>query len=90
MLFDFASDFGDKNFCNASLGLWTSFQVFRWFKTFSEMKYHIEDKPHNERPTIIRTDENVSKIRDLMRFDHRFIIRMMEEHFNLPLLLRSS
>jgi len=58
-------------------------QVFRWFKAFSEGREAIEDEPRSERPSTAKTDENVIKVRDLVRSDHRLTVRMIGEQLGL-------
>lgn len=58
-------------------------QVFRWFKAFSEGKESMEDEPRSGRPSTARTDENVDRIRELVRSDRRLTIRMIGEQLNL-------
>ncbi|XP_008179957.1 protein GVQW3-like [Acyrthosiphon pisum] len=58
-------------------------QVFRWFKAFYEGREAIEDEPRNGRPSTAKSDENVIRVRDLVRFDRRLTVRMIGEQLGL-------
>ncbi|XP_026811283.1 histone-lysine N-methyltransferase SETMAR-like [Rhopalosiphum maidis] len=58
-------------------------QIFRWFKAFSEGRETIEDEPPSGRPSTAKIDENVIKVRDLVRFDRRLTVRMTGEQLGL-------
>lgn len=52
-----------SNFWKVNTDLWGTFffraQVFRWHKSFSEGREHIEDQYRSEKPSISKTDENI-------------------------------
>ncbi|XP_015373628.1 PREDICTED: putative uncharacterized protein FLJ37770 [Diuraphis noxia] len=58
-------------------------QVFRWFKAFSEGRKLIEDDPRSGRPSTAKNDENIIRVRDLVRSDRRLTVRMIEEQLGL-------
>lgn len=58
-------------------------QVFRWHKSFLEGREHVEDEPRSGRPLTSRTDENMDRVRALVRSDRRLTIKMISEQLNL-------
>jgi len=54
-------------------------QVFKWFKTFSEGWESVEDESRSGRPSTSRNDENVERIRDLVRSDRRLTVRLIAD-----------
>jgi len=46
-------------------------RVFRWHKAFLNDRVSVEDEPRCGRPCTSKTDENVTKVRDLVRSDQR-------------------
>ena len=57
--------------------------VFRWHKTFLDDRECVEDEPYCGRPCTSKTDENMTKVRDLVRSDRRLTVRMISSVFNL-------
>ncbi|KAL4090770.1 hypothetical protein QTP88_025547 [Uroleucon formosanum] len=58
-------------------------QDFRWFKAFSEGREAIENEPRSGRPSTAKTEENVIRVRDLVRSDRRLTARMNGEQLGL-------
>lgn len=58
-------------------------QVFRWFKAFSDGRESVADDPRSGRPLTSKSDDNVERIRDLVRYDRRLTVRMIAEQLNL-------
>jgi len=44
-------------------------QVFRWHKSFLEGREQVEDEPHAGRPSTSKMDDNVERVRSLVRSD---------------------
>ena len=58
-------------------------QVFRWHKSFLEGREQVEDEPHVGRPSTSKMDDNVERVRSLVRSDHRLTLRMISSELNL-------
>ncbi|RLU25678.1 hypothetical protein DMN91_001835 [Ooceraea biroi] len=58
-------------------------QVFKWFKVFSEGRESVEDESRSGKPSTSRNDENVKRIRDLVRSDRRLTVRLIADELNL-------
>jgi len=58
-------------------------QVFRWHKSFSEGREQVEDEPHAGRLSTSKTNNNVERVRSLVRSDRRLTLRMMSSELNL-------
>ena len=43
----------------------------------------VEDEPRSGRPCTSKTDENLTKVRDLVRSDQRLTVRMISSVLNL-------
>jgi len=52
-------------------------QVFRWHKAFLDGRECVEDDPRSGRPCTSKTEENMTKMRDLVRSDRRLTVRMI-------------
>ncbi|XP_029342293.1 uncharacterized protein LOC115033595 [Acyrthosiphon pisum] len=59
------------------------FQGPRWFIAFSEGRELIEEEPHSGRPSTAKNDENIIRVRDLVRSDRRLTVRMIGEQLGL-------
>ena len=46
-------------------------QVFRWHKSFLGGREQVEDEPRAGRPSTSKTDDNVERVRSLVRSDRR-------------------
>ena len=51
--------------------------MYKWYKAFSEGRESIKDEPHSGRPSNSKTDNNVEKVRALVRSERRLTVRMI-------------
>ena len=58
-------------------------EVFRWHKSFLEGREQVEDKPRAGRPSTSKTDDNVERVRSLVRSDRRLTLRVISSELNL-------
>ena len=58
-------------------------QVFRWQKSFLEGREQVEDEPRAGRLSTSKTDDNVKRVRSLVRSDLRLTLRMISCELNL-------
>ena len=58
-------------------------QVFRWHKAFLDGRKSVEDEPRCGIPCTSKTEENLTKVRDLVRSDRRLAVRMISIVLNL-------
>jgi len=58
-------------------------QVFKWHKSFVEGREQVEDEPRTERPSTSKTDNNVERVRSLVRPHRRLMLRMISSGLNL-------
>ena len=58
-------------------------QVFRRHKSSLEGREKMEDEPHAGRPSTSKTENNVERVRSLVRSDHRLTLRMISSELNL-------
>ena len=52
-------------------------QVFRWHKSFLEGQEQVEDEPRAGRLSNSKTDDNVERVRSLLRSDRPLMLRMI-------------
>ena len=52
-------------------------QVFRWHKEFLDGREIVEDEPRSGRSCTSKTDENVTKVRALVRSDRSLTVRIL-------------
>jgi hypothetical protein len=49
-------------------------RVFRWHKSFSEGREQVDDEARAGRPSTSETDDNVERVRSLVRSDRRLML----------------
>ena len=54
-----------------------TFFFFWWHKAFLDGRERVEDKPRTGRPCTSKTDENMTKVRAVVRSDRRLTVRMI-------------
>jgi hypothetical protein len=58
-------------------------QVFRWHKAFKEGRENVEDEHRSGRPSTVKSDENVERVRSLVATDRRLTVRLVENELNM-------
>jgi hypothetical protein len=58
-------------------------QVFRYLKAFFDGRESVDDEPRSGRLCTSKTDENATKVRDLVRSDQCLTVRMISSVLNL-------
>ena len=58
-------------------------QAFIWHKAFLDGRDSVEDEPRSGRTCTSKTDENVTKLRAVVRSDRRLTFRMIDSELNL-------
>jgi hypothetical protein len=54
-------------------------QVIWWVKKFMEDQEELEDDPHFGRPSTSQIDENVSRVCNLLNFNRRMSVRLLND-----------
>jgi hypothetical protein len=57
--------------------------VFKWHRRFKEGREGVQDDPRSGQPQTQRTDENVDRVRTLVRSDRRLGVRVIAEELNM-------
>nr|XP_027306070.1 protein GVQW3 [Anas platyrhynchos] len=58
--------------------------VFEWHKLFREGRERVEDDDRSGCPSTIKTNENVSRVKNLLNRDRRMSIRMIAYDLSIP------
>ena len=57
--------------------------VYKWVKRFSEGRESVTDEERSGRPATSRTEENIAKVRQIMRENHQLAVRSIAEQVNI-------
>ncbi|GFU02435.1 protein GVQW3 [Trichonephila clavipes] len=58
--------------------------IFEWQKLFREGRKRLEGKDHYGRPSTSKTNQNVSRVRNLLNSDRRMSIRIIADELSIP------
>jgi len=58
-------------------------RIQQWHKVFLDGRESVEDESFSGIPCTSKADENVTKVRDLVRSDRRLTVRMISSVLNL-------
>jgi len=57
--------------------------VYKWVKRFSEGRESVTDEARSGRPATSRTEENIAKVRQIVRENRRLTVRSITEQVNI-------
>jgi len=57
--------------------------VYKWVKHFSEGRGSVTDEERSGRPATSRTEENIAKVRQIVRQNRRLTVRSIAEQVNI-------
>jgi len=57
--------------------------VYKWVKRFSEGRESVTEKERSRRPATSRTEENIAKVRQIVRENRRLTVRSTAEQVNI-------
>jgi len=57
--------------------------VYKWVKRFSEGRESVTDKERSGRPVTSRTEENIVKVHQIVRENHRLTVRSIAGQVNI-------
>jgi transposase len=58
-------------------------QTYEWWKRFKEGRTSIDDNPRSGRPSTSKTDDNVAKVREIIRSNRRLTVREVAEEVSI-------
>jgi len=56
---------------------------YKWVKRFSEGRESVTDEERSGRPATNRTEENIAKVRQILRENRRLTVRRIAEQVNI-------
>jgi len=57
--------------------------VYKWVKHFSEGRESVTDEERSGRSATCRTEDNIAKVRQIVRENHRLTVRSIAEQVNI-------
>ena len=57
--------------------------VYKWVKRFSEGRKSVTDEEWSGRPATSRTEENIAKVRQIVRENRRLTVRSIADEVNI-------
>jgi transposase len=67
--------FGEEAMCTT--------QTNEWWKRFKEGRTSVDDDPRSGRPSTSKTDDNVAKVREVLRSNRRLTVRAVAEEVSI-------
>ena len=67
--------FGEEAMCRT--------QTNEWWKRFKEGRTSVDDDPRSGRPSTAKTDDNVAKVREVIRSNRRLTVREVTEEVSI-------
>ena len=58
-------------------------RLFEWHRRFKKGREELENDHTSGRPSASRTDENVERVRQKVRSDHRFTVRIIADELGM-------
>jgi len=58
-------------------------QTYEWWKRFKEGRTSVDDDPCSGRPSTSKTDDNVAKVREVIRSNRRLTVREVAEEVSI-------
>jgi histone-lysine N-methyltransferase SETMAR len=72
--------FGEEAMCRT--------QTYEWWKRFKEGRTSVDDDLRSGRPSTLKSDDNVAKVREFIRSNRRLTVREEAEEVNISKTVR--